>query len=358
MRYIIFTLLLPIISSAQTVPFVMHLLNEPQDARSMALGKCGVSTGSDGNTFYLNPAKIRDTLSSTTNWAVNYHPFLSLYPFYIISTSISNRINSKLDAGVSYRRFSFSSRPYDSFEDVFSGHFSWLIKERMAIGATFSYGRLTLYPIGPTSIASGDLGWRYRSNEYQFKASRINMQTGIAFRNIGPKVSIGTSTEKLFLPATLQLGSTMNIKVFQNHMFSFSAELAKLLIPSLPEYGTSPSNFILSPGKPIITKGRDPNRSSLNALFTSFFDAPGGLKQELTEIQGSVGVEYGYKRFLFFRGGMYYTDPTGGDTRFISFGTAWRVKNIELASGLILPFVFSSSTTIMNNHVFSVIAHF
>ena len=55
------------------------------------------------------------------------------------------------------------------------------------------------------------------------------------------------------------------------------------------------------------------NISPISGIFKSFSDAPNGFKEELQEIQWSVGLEYAYNNQFFLRAGYHYEHPNKGN---------------------------------------------
>jgi hypothetical protein len=73
----------------------------------------------------------------------------------------------------------------------------------------------------------------------------------------------------------------------------------------------------------------DPNVSVVNGIMQSFYDAPGvkrddgtynKSKEELREINPSIGIEYWYDNQFALRAGYFYEHPTKGNRQFVTLG--------------------------------------
>ncbi|HET8962433.1 MAG TPA: PorV/PorQ family protein, partial [Chitinophagales bacterium] len=88
---------------------------------------------------------------------------------------------------------------------------------------------------------------------------------------------------------------------------------------------------------PIIAAGKDPNRGVAEGIFGSFSDAPGGGKEELKEINYSVGMEYWYNKLLALRFGYFYENPTKGNRQFFTLGAGIKYNVFGLDFAYLIP---------------------
>jgi hypothetical protein len=72
-------------------------------------------------------------------------------------------------------------------------------------------------------------------------------------------------------------------------------------------------------------------------MFSSFSDAPGGMKEELREITFSVGAEYWYNKQFALRAGYFYEDPTKGNRKFFTAGAGLKMNVFALDFSYLLP---------------------
>lgn len=86
-----------------------------------------------------------------------------------------------------------------------------------------------------------------------------------------------------------------------------------------------------------IVKGKDPNRSLLNAMFSSFGDAPGGASEELKEVMTSVGVEYWYNRTFAARLGYFNEAREKGNRKYLTVGLGFHKDRFGIDVTYLVP---------------------
>lgn len=138
---------------------------------------------------------------------------------------------------------------------------------------------------------------------------------GASITNLGPKVNLQGNDKKTFLPTNLSVGiSYTNYQTETGNQFTIAVDANKLLVPTSPVYDNSGN----------ITAGKDPNPSVLNALFSSFSDAPKGFKEELREIRINTGAEFVFDRKFCLRGGLSLENKTKGNRKFAALGVGYK----------------------------------
>ena len=70
--------------------------------------------------------------------------------------------------------------------------------------------------------------------------------------------------------------------------------------------------------------------SPIKGIFKSFSDAPGGFKEELQEIQWSLGLEYTYHEQFSIRGGYHWEHENKGNRKYFSFGAGFKMSVFSL----------------------------
>ena len=86
-----------------------------------------------------------------------------------------------------------------------------------------------------------------------------------------------------------------------------------------------------------IIAGKNPNVSVPVAIFQSFYDAPGGLKEELQEITYSYGVEYWYNNQFAIRGGYFHENENKGNRRYFTVGAGFKLNIFSLDFSYLMP---------------------
>ena len=64
----------------------------------------------------------------------------------------------------------------------------------------------------------------------------------------------------------------------------------------------------------------DPEVGVVSGIFQSFWDAPGGTKEEFRELMYSVGGEYWYANQFALRAGYFNEHDTKGGRKYFTFG--------------------------------------
>ena len=82
--------------------------------------------------------------------------------------------------------------------------------------------------------------------------------------------------------------------------------------------------------------------SPITGIFKSFSDAPGGFKEELKEINVSVGAEYNYNQQFFVRAGYNYENASKGGRSYFAFGAGFSLNVVQLDASYMLATAQSS----------------
>ena len=148
-----------------------------------------------------------------------------------------------------------------------------------------------------------------------------------------------------FIPINLRLGGSLDIQLDDYNSLAIAADVNKLLVPTPPVYQMEldslghQTNKIAydSNNNPIIAAGKDPNRGVTSGIFGSFNDAPGGGKEELKEINYSLGMEYWYNKLFALRFGYFYENPTKGNRQFFTLGAGIKYNVFGLDFAFLIP---------------------
>jgi hypothetical protein len=72
-------------------------------------------------------------------------------------------------------------------------------------------------------------------------------------------------------------------------------------------------------------------------MLQSFYDAPGGFKEEMREIMFSAGVEYLYRQQFAVRGGYFHEDKTKGNRKYFTLGFGMKLNVFGLDFAYLVP---------------------
>jgi hypothetical protein len=304
----------------------VYSLGVSPDAVASGMGDLGAATTPDVYSQYWNPSKYA-FIENTAGFALSYTPWLAKLSTDINLTSLMGyyKLDDIQSLSASMRYFSlgevilrsmlddpgYSIRPYEMELDV---AYSRLLSERFSMGVSLRYILSDLMsgddPAG--NAFSADIAGYYNTPVY-FGRERGSVALGFNVSNIGSKISYDGGNNHYFLPANLRLGGSVNYPMDDYNVLRFSADVNKLLVPTPQDS--------LDNGEGI---------SSIQALFTSFSDAPNGFKEELQEIYWSVGAEYAYNDQFFVRGGYYFEHEYKGNRKFFTFGAGFKMSMLRL----------------------------
>ena len=275
------------------------------DARAAGMGDVGVATDPDVVSQYWNPAKYPFTISRA-GVALNYTPWLRqlvsdidlayLVGYYRIGDysaisgslryfSLGEVFTSSSEDGTN----DMTINPYEMSLDV---AYSLMLNEHFSLsaGVRWIYSDLTYdytEDTSPGSAFAADLSMYYQ-NYLNIGSRECQLGLGLNVSNIGSKITFGGSDDSEFIPTNLRLGASLMVPIDEYNRFTIAADANKLLVPTYPkqEDGESTEDYQERVQKDYY------DVSSISGIFKSFSDAPNGFKEELQEIQWSVGAEY------------------------------------------------------------------
>ena len=316
------------------------------DARAAGMGDVGAATDPDVNSQFWNPAKYPFCISRA-GIALNYTPWLRQLVNDIDLAYVAGyyRIGDYSAVSGSLRYFSLGEvytsmdenamtvKPYEMSLDVaysmmLSEHFS------LAAGIRWIYSDLRYNyeeDSKPASAFAADLAMYY-NNYFNIGSRECQLGLGLNISNVGSKISYYGDDRSQFLPANMRLGMSLLIPVDEYNRFAISADANKLLVPTVPvqEEGESSADYQAR----IIEEYS--NVSSISGIFKSFGDAPGGFKEELQEIQWSVGAEYVYHDQFSLRAGYHHESANKGNRKYFTVGGGFKMNVFSLDVGYVI----------------------
>ena len=122
------------------------------------------------------------------------------------------------------------------------------------------------------------------------------------------------------------------IPVDNYNRFTIAADANKLLVPTYPKQneGESTEDYQQRMEEEYW------NVSSISSMFKSFSDAPGGFKEELQEINWSVGAEYVYHDKFSLRAGYHHESENKGNRKYFTVGAGFRMNVFSLDAGYVV----------------------
>ena len=316
------------------VPFLMI----SPDSKAGAMGDVGVATTPDANSMHWNPAKLAFT-EDDMGASMSYVPWLrALVPDINLSYLTGyKKLDDNQAIGLEMRYFTLGDitftnitgdvvgqyKPHElalgtSYARKLSRQFS------LAISGRYIYSNLTggksaggVETVAGQSIAA-DLAGFY-AKPVRMGGQDMDLGVGLNISNIGSKVSYTETSIRDFIPINMRLGSSLNANIDDYNKISLAFDLNKLLVPTPP---------ITDKGE--IKLGQSPDVGVVSGMFQSFGDAPGGFKEEMREINYSIGTEYWYANQFALRAGYFFEHATKGGRKFLTFGSGVKYSAFTL----------------------------
>lgn len=321
------------------------------DARAAGMGDVGVATDPDVNSQYWNPAKYPFCISRA-GVSLNYTPWLRQLVSDMDLAYLSGyyRIGDYSAVSASLRYFSLgevmtdyngetgesSGMTINPYEMSFDVAYSLMLSEKFSLAAAvrWIYSDLTYDytdDTSPGSAFAADLACYY--NDYiNIGARECQLGIGLNISNIGSKITFGGDDNSEFIPTNMRLGLALMVPIDEFNRFTIAADANKLLVPTYPkqEEGESTEDYQQRVQKDYY------DVSSISGIFKSFGDAPGGFKEELQEINWSVGAEYVYNDKFTLRAGYHHESENKGNRKYFTVGAGFRMSAFSLDCGYVI----------------------
>ncbi len=316
------------------------------DARAAGMGDVGAATDPDVNSQYWNPAKYPFCISRA-GIALNYTPWLRRLVNDISLAYVAGyyRIGDYSAISGSLRYFSLGEvmtsmednamtvKPYEMSIDV---AYSLMLSEKFSLAAAIRWLYSDLRydyseDSSPASAFAADLALYY-NNYINIGQRECQLGLGMNISNVGSKITYFGDDRSNFLPANLRIGASLMVPINEYNRFTIAADANKLLVPTVPKQNEGESKEEYE--QRVIEEYNDVG--SIAGIFKSFGDAPGGFKEELQEIQWSVGAEYTYHDQFTLRAGYHHQSENKGNLKYFTVGGGFRMSVFSLDVGYVI----------------------
>lgn len=339
------------LSGANTITTAVPFLAITPDSRAGGMGDAGVGTSADVNSQHWNPAKYI-FMESDMGVGLSYSPWLRNLVDDINLAYLSGykKIDDVQAVSASLRYFSLGDIVFTSDIGEFNGQqspnefaidlgYSRKLSDVFSGAVAIRYIRSDLtggqlvngVETHAGNAFAADVAFYYY-NEFRRQRKDNAFSAGINIQNIGSKISYTEGEVKDFIPTTLKLGASYTMEMDDYNSFSFSMEANKLLVPTPPVDSTDYGDDGV-----IWAGGINSDIGTIEGIFKSFGDAPGGMKEEFQEITWSVGVEYWYNKQFALRAGYFYEHENKGNRKFITAGAGLKMNVFALDFAYLLP---------------------
>lgn len=322
------------------------------DARSAGMGDVGAATDPDVNSQYWNPAKYPFCISRA-GLALNYTPWLRslVSDMDIAYLAGYYRIGDYSAVSASLRYFSLgevfvgdtnggtdfsNAQTINPYEMSFDVAYSLMLSEKFSIAAGVRYlmSDMTYKSDEEKSASSAfaaDISCYY-NNYINIGSRECQLGLGLSISNIGSKIKFNGDEYSEFIPTNMRLGAALMVPIDEFNRFTIAADANKLLVPTYPQMNEGEQK------EDYDKRCEDEyyNQSSISGMFKSFGDAPGGFKEELEEVNWSVGAEYVYNDKFSLRAGYHNEAENKGNRKYFTVGAGFRMSAFTLDCGYVI----------------------
>jgi len=328
----------------QVITTAVPILTISPDARSAAMGDAGSALSADPNAIYWNPAKL-GFLNNSIGGSLSYTPWLRTIIDDMSLSYVTGYTRLGADRGISASLMYFdlgninftdfnnqSLGAFNPKEYAISAAYGQKVSEYLSVGLGLRFihsnlsGNIPLSSGGtavsrPGNSAAADLGIFYNRG-LTLGANDANLAVAAGISNLGAKISY-TAGRSDFIPINFRLGTAFTYELDPFNKITLAVDANKLLVPTPPRYECK----IIGGDTILVPSGATPDSIDLfSGVFGSFSDAPGGFKEEMQEINYSVGIEYWYNNLFAARAGYFYEHPTKGNRQYLTFGLGLRYQ--------------------------------
>ena len=329
------------------VPF---LLIAP-DSRAGSMGDVGVASTPDVNSQHWNPAKYA-FIDNEWGVGLSYTPWLRNLINDINLTYVSgfHRFDDQQVVSATLLYFSLGSitftndqgefqQTHNANEFAFDAAYSRKFSERISGSLAFRFIRSDLTggfsqqgqpDAKPGNAVSADISTYYQA-PIVIDDKDGEFALGLNISNIGTKISYNDEKIKDFIPINMRLGGRITLNFDPYNAMSFMLDGNKLLVPTPPIYQRDEN------GDDVLVFGMDPDVAVTMGILQSFYDAPGGFKEELSEISIAAGIEYVYAKQFAIRAGYFDEHANKGNRKYFTLGAGLKYNVFNLDFAYLIP---------------------
>ncbi|MDA9311962.1 type IX secretion system outer membrane channel protein PorV [Vicingaceae bacterium] len=354
------------------VPF---LLISP-DSRAGALGDAGVSTSPDLSSIHWNVAKSA-FIEGNMGFSLSYSPWLRNLVSDISLAYLTGfyKIDRRSVVSGSLRYFSLGDITFTDINGNVIGNFrpnefALDVGYGLQLSRQFSFGMALRYinsnltngvnvngtDTRAAQSVAADVSAYWFKDDLKISEYDATLRAGINISNLGAKMSYSDNDENDFLPSNLRLGSSLQLDFDFYNSMTFIVEANKLLVPSPATYLINSAGTVVRDpgGNPVVVSGRSSDVSIASGVFGSFGDAPGvvtavnndgsgvvleegsRLREELSEVNLSAGIEYWYDQQVAVRLGYFYENPLKGNRKYLTAGVGFKLSVFQFDASYLI----------------------
>lgn len=368
-----------------TILTALPFLRITPDARFGAMGDAGIAINPDANSLHFNASHLafaeKDYSISAT-----YTPWLralGLSDVHLTHLAMYKNVDKFQTIGGSLRFFSLGQIQYtddqgNALQTVRPREMELNFAYARKLSKTFSSALSVKYlfsNLGQGTSASGDVlrpahgfaadvTFTYKK-PFKLKNDKNAIFTsGLAFTNIGTKISYVKSANRDYIPAMMGWGNSFEYEIDDYNSITFALDITKLMVPTpvpatLQSVDTNGDTVFVSNPKYNANGNSVPDYRELSvpaSIFSSFSDA--SFKEELQELAFSFGMEYWYNRQFALRLGHYNENKTKGNRKYVTVGMGIKYTNFCLNLSYLIPTFNAQRNPLDNTLRFSLMMDF
>ena len=329
------------------------------DSRAGGMGDAGTALSASSTSIYWNTSALTFA-EKKSEVSLSYTPWLRQLTNDIHLSYLSGyyKINKTHSIGGAVKFFSLGEitftdasgnviRDDKPSEFELAAAYAFRLSDRMSIGINgkFAYSNLTggLTVAGvntkPGIVGATDLSFSYNNDDARIGKTDGTYMFAATINNIGNKVSYSELSAQDFIPMNLKIGNSFKADFDKFNSVTFSLDIQRLLVPT-------PAYYDLIDGEYVMLSGMSNDVGVISGMVQSFYDAPGvvatddngdyiqnsdgsyevvsgtRLKEELSEINFALGVEWWYNQILALRTGVFYENKNKGNRQYLNLGAS------------------------------------
>lgn len=337
------------------------------DSRAGGMGEAGTALSGDANSVYWNTSML-NFAKQKSEISLSYTPWLRQLTNDMHLSYLSGyyKLNERNVVGGALRFFSLGEitftdaagnviRDDKPSEFELTGSYAFRLSERLSIGINgkFAYSNLTggLTVAGVNTkagvVGATDISFTYFNDDAKLGSVNGTYAFATTINNIGNKIAYSELAKRDFIPMNLKIGNSFKAEFDKYNHLTASFDLQKMLVPT-------PAYYDFYNGDYSMISGRNSDVGVIAGVLQSFYDAPGApvtdaagnyvqnadgtfqvvkgskLKEELTEINMALGLEYWYNNVLAIRSGVFYENKNKGNRQYFNAGIGFKYNKFGL----------------------------
>ncbi len=351
-----------------TITTALPFMAITPDSRAGAMGDAGTSLRGNATSIYWNTSSLIFA-EEKSGISVSYTPWLRnlTNDMHLSYVSGYSKIGKRHVVGGALRYFNLGEITYNTSDATFirtdkpsefeiTGSYAFRLGEKVSLGVNgkFAHSNLTggmvIEGVDSKAAIAGaaDVSFTYFNDQAKIGKLRGDYTFAATLNNIGNKVSYASATlARDFIPMNLKIATSYRARFDKYNTLLFAVEIQKLLVPT-------PAIYANINDQRTLISGHSNDVGVIKGMIQSFYDAPGTpvkdesgnyvqkadgtfeiekgskFKEEMTEINLALGLEYWYNNLIALRAGYFGEARNKGNRQFLTFGAGLKYNKFGL----------------------------